>query len=130
MATSGELGHRERFTKADSESAAFFKRSGSRSSDAAASSRTLAMLASDKALSMDVATAYVAVREPSAISVEAFTGALWRKALAAEGGGAARNARASVGTPALKAGAQNALKGATARLTVGCLHGTDQLASV
>jgi hypothetical protein len=33
-------------------------------------------------------------------------GRLWRKALATEGGAAARNARASVGTPALKAGAQ------------------------
>jgi len=32
--------------------------------------------------------------------------------------------------PALKAGPQNALEGATARLGVGCLHGTDQLASV
>jgi len=44
VANSGELDHRERFTKADSESAAFFKRSGSRSPDAAASSKTLAML--------------------------------------------------------------------------------------
>ena len=40
----GELGHRECFTKADSQSAAFFKRSGSRSPDAAASSRALAKL--------------------------------------------------------------------------------------
>ena len=60
MANSGELGHRERFTKADSESAAFFKRSGSRSPDVAASSKTLAMLASAKALSMGVASASVA----------------------------------------------------------------------
>src|SRR5215207_8880776 len=44
VANSGELCHRESFTKADSESAAFFKRSGSRSPDAAASSKTLAML--------------------------------------------------------------------------------------
>src|SRR5215218_3775789 len=52
----GELGHRECFTKADSQSAAFFKRSGSRSPDAAASSRALATLTSAKALSMGVAS--------------------------------------------------------------------------